>query len=136
MINGKVKWFDGKKGYGFVSNTASGDKDYFVHFSDIQTEGFKTLTEGQEVTFEIGEGKQGEVAKNVRATNQYGKDKTMTRKQFTEASGDFSLYGVFRFTSYMMSSVALYLEYFQVAAIAFGFGATLGFIRRLARIWE
>jgi CspA family cold shock protein len=69
MINGKVKWFDGKKGYGFVSDSASGDTDYFVHFSDIQSEGFKTLTEGQEVTFEIGEGKQGEVAKNVRATN-------------------------------------------------------------------
>ena len=69
MINGKVKWFDGKKGYGFVSDIASSDKDYFVHFSDIQTEGFKTLTEGQEVTFEIGEGKQGEVAKNVKAAN-------------------------------------------------------------------
>jgi hypothetical protein len=60
----------------------------------------------------------------------------MTRTQFTEASGDFSIYGVVRFTTYMMSSVALYLENFQVAAIAFGFGATLGFIRRLARIWE
>ena len=60
----------------------------------------------------------------------------MTRKQFTEASGDFSIYGVVRFTTYMMSSVALYLENFQVAAIAFGIGATLGFIRRLARIWE
>tara|TARA_Y100000310_G_C20263573_1_gene614753 strand:+ start:67 stop:249 length:183 start_codon:yes stop_codon:yes gene_type:complete len=60
----------------------------------------------------------------------------MNRKQFTEASGDFSLYGVARFTTYMMSAVALYLESFQVAAIAFGFGATLGFIRRLARIWE
>jgi len=60
----------------------------------------------------------------------------MTRKQFTEASGDFSLYGVARFTTYMMSAMALYLENFQVAAIAFGFGATLGFIRRLARIWE
>jgi len=60
----------------------------------------------------------------------------MNRKQFTEASDDFSLYGVARFTTYMMSAVALYLENFQVAAIAFGFGATLGFIRRLARIWE
>ena len=69
MINGKVKWFDGKKGYGFVSDTTSGDKDYFVHFSDIQIDGYKTLTEGQEVTFEIGEGKQGEVAKNVKAAN-------------------------------------------------------------------
>jgi hypothetical protein len=60
----------------------------------------------------------------------------MSRKEFIETSGDFTLYGVARFTSYMMSSVALYLENFQVAAIAFGFGATLGFIRRLARIWE
>ena len=48
----------------------------------------------------------------------------MTRNQFTESSGDFSLYGVARFTSYIMS------------AIAFGFGATLGFLRRIARIWE
>ena len=68
MINGKVKWFDGKKGYGFVSDTASDDKDYFVHFSEIQIDGFKTLTEGQEVTFEIGEGPKGTVAKNVKAT--------------------------------------------------------------------
>jgi CspA family cold shock protein len=69
MINGKVKWFDGKKGYGFVSDTASDDKDYFVHFSEIQIDGFKTLTEGQEVTFEIGEGPKGTVAKNVKAAN-------------------------------------------------------------------
>jgi hypothetical protein len=61
---------------------------------------------------------------------------TTERKQFTEASGDFSIYGVVRFTTYMMSSVALYMENFQIAAIAFGFGATLGFIRRVARIWE
>ena len=60
----------------------------------------------------------------------------MSRNQFIEASGDFSLYGVARFTSYIMSSIALYMENFQVAAIAFGFGATLGFIRRLARLWE
>ena len=60
----------------------------------------------------------------------------MNRKQFIESSGDFSLYGVARFTAYMMSSVALYLENFQVAAIAFGFGALLGFLRRIARIWE
>ena len=61
---------------------------------------------------------------------------TQERKQFIESSGDFSIYGVVRFTTYMMSSVALYLEDFQIAAIAFGFGATLGFIRRVARIWE
>ena len=68
MNEGKVKWFDSKKGYGFVSNI-SDDKDYFVHFSEIQNDGYKTLTEGQEVTFEIGEGKQGTVAKNVKAAN-------------------------------------------------------------------
>ena len=60
----------------------------------------------------------------------------MSRKEFIESSGDFSIYGVVRFTTYMMSAVALYLENFQIAAIAFGFGATLGFIRRIARIWE
>ena len=60
----------------------------------------------------------------------------MSKSKFVEARGNFSLYGVVRFTGYMMSAVALYMEDFQVAAIAFGFGATLGFIRRLSRIWE
>mgnify|MGYP001201949773 FL=1 len=69
MINGKVKWFDGKKGYGFVSDTASGEKDYFVHFSDIQGDNYRTLEEGQKITFEIGEGPKGPVAKNVKAAN-------------------------------------------------------------------
>ena len=66
MNKGKVKWFDGKKGYGFVANP-SDCKDYFVHFSEIQTDGFKTLEEGQKVEFEIGEGTKGAVAKNVKA---------------------------------------------------------------------
>ena len=60
----------------------------------------------------------------------------MTRQKFIESSNNFSIYGVVRFTLYMMSSVSLYVENLQVAAIAFGFGATLGFIRRVARIWE
>ena len=64
MNEGKVKWFDSKKGYGFVSDT-SDDKDYFVHFSEIQSDDFKTLDEGQKVSFEIGEGAKGAVAKNV-----------------------------------------------------------------------
>ena len=68
MNEGKVKWFDGKKGYGFVAETST-DTDYFVHFSEIQNDGYKTLTEGQEVTFEIGEGKQGTVAKNVKTVD-------------------------------------------------------------------
>jgi nitroreductase len=60
----------------------------------------------------------------------------MSRNEFIKESGDFSLYGVARFTSYILSATALYLENFQVAAIAFGFGALLGFLRRIARIWE
>jgi len=60
----------------------------------------------------------------------------MSRKEFIEASGDLSIYGVVRFTTYMMSATALYMENLQVAAIAFGFGALLGFLRRVARIWE
>ena len=68
MTTGTVKWFDAKKGYGFISDTATEDsKDYFVHFSEIQVEGFKTLEEGQKVEFEIGEGTKGAVAKNVKA---------------------------------------------------------------------
>ncbi len=65
MNEGKVKWFDSKKGYGFISNN-SDDKDYFVHFSEIQSDSFKTLEEGQKITFEIGESTKGAVAKNVK----------------------------------------------------------------------
>jgi CspA family cold shock protein len=68
MNEGKVKWFDSKKGYGFVSNI-SDDKDYFVHFSEIKIDGFKTLEEGQKITFDIGEGTKGPVAKNVKTLN-------------------------------------------------------------------
>ena len=60
----------------------------------------------------------------------------MTRKEKLNTQNEFSIYGVFRFTSYLISAVALYLGDLQIAAIALGFGATLGFIRRLARIWE
>jgi hypothetical protein len=60
----------------------------------------------------------------------------MTRKEKLETQSEFSIYGVFRFTSYLLSSVALYMGNLQVAAVALGFGATLGFIRRIARIWE
>ncbi|MBC8428403.1 cold-shock protein [bacterium] len=69
MNTGKVKWFDAKKGYGFISDTATDNaKDYFVHFSEIKTDGFRTLEEGQKVSFEIGDGQKGEVAKNVTTT--------------------------------------------------------------------
>jgi CspA family cold shock protein len=64
MTVGRVKWFDERKGYGFISRE-DGD-DIFVHFSEIQTEGFKTLTENQEVSFEIKEGPKGLQAANVQ----------------------------------------------------------------------
>jgi len=63
MNTGKVKWFNAEKGFGFIE-TAEGT-DVFVHFSAIQTEGFKTLEEGQAVTFEIVEGNRGPQAANV-----------------------------------------------------------------------
>ena len=69
MNTGTVKWFDTKKGYGFVSDSESNNKEYFVHFSEIQSDNFKTLEEGQKVTFEIGEGAKGPVAKNVTTTD-------------------------------------------------------------------
>lgn len=63
MNNGTVKWFNAEKGYGFISQE-SGD-DVFVHFSAIQGKGFKTLEEGQSVSFEIEEGPRGKQASNV-----------------------------------------------------------------------
>ena len=63
MSNGRVKWFNAEKGYGFISQE-SGD-DVFVHFSAIQGKGFKTLEEGQSVSFEIEEGPRGKQASNV-----------------------------------------------------------------------
>lgn len=51
MYNGTVKWFNAEKGYGFISSEEAGE-DVFVHFSAIQADGYKTLTEGQKVTFE------------------------------------------------------------------------------------
>jgi cold shock protein len=64
MEQGKVKWFNAEKGFGFIER-ATGD-DVFVHFSAIQSEGFKSLDEGQEVTFEVEQGQRGPQATNVR----------------------------------------------------------------------
>ena len=63
MTKGKVKWFSNQKGYGFI--TPEEGSDVFVHHTEIQGDGYKTLEEGQEVEFEIAEGPKGDQAKNV-----------------------------------------------------------------------
>ena len=64
MEQGKVKWFNAEKGFGFIER--EGGDDVFVHFSAIQSEGFKSLDEGQAVTFEVEQGQRGPQATNVR----------------------------------------------------------------------
>lgn len=62
-MQGRVKWFNPEKGYGFIE--VDNGKDVFVHYSEIKEEGFKTLEEGQEVEFDIVEGNRGPQAANV-----------------------------------------------------------------------
>ena len=64
MEHGKVKWFNSEKGFGFIER--EGGDDVFVHFSAIQGEGYKSLDEGQEVTFDIENGQRGPQATNVQ----------------------------------------------------------------------
>jgi CspA family cold shock protein len=65
MSQGKVKWFNDKKGYGFIT-AEGGSKDYFVHFSAIEGSGFKSLQEGDRVNFEIENGAKGQQAVKVK----------------------------------------------------------------------
>ena len=64
MAAGTVKWFNDSKGFGFITPENGGD-DLFAHFSAIQSKGFKTLTEGQRVTFDVGTGPKGQQAANI-----------------------------------------------------------------------
>ena len=64
LLSGTVKWFNNEKGYGFIQKEEGGE-DVFVHFSQINAEGHKSLNEGQAVTFEMGEGRKGPQAINV-----------------------------------------------------------------------
>ena len=66
MAQGTVKWFNSEKGYGFIER-ADGEGDIFVHYSEIQGNGFRTLEENQLVEFEVGQGTKGPQATGVRA---------------------------------------------------------------------
>ncbi|MHC4636044.1 MAG: cold-shock protein [Planctomycetota bacterium] len=66
MDTGTVKWFNEKKGFGFITPDGGGD-DVFVHYSSITSEGFKTLKEGQKVEYETSQGRKGPEATNVQA---------------------------------------------------------------------
>jgi cold shock protein len=68
MATGTVKWFNGEKGYGFIT-PEDGTKDLFVHFSAIQGDGYRTLNEGQKVEYEATQGQKGPQASNVRVIN-------------------------------------------------------------------
>ena len=67
MEQGKVKWFNADKGFGFIER--EGGEDVFVHFSAIQIDGYKSLDEGQSVTFEVEQGQRGLQATNVQKLN-------------------------------------------------------------------
>lgn len=65
MPTGTVKWFNNRKGYGFVVPDEQIDEDVFVHYSSIEMEGFKTLREGQKINFDLAEGPKGLHATNI-----------------------------------------------------------------------
>ena len=65
MAQGTVKWFNAEKGFGFIAQEDGGD-DVFVHYSDIQTQGYKSLDENQKVEFDVTQGPKGPQAENVR----------------------------------------------------------------------
>ena len=67
FMKGKVKWFNPEKGYGFI--VSEDGKDVFVHYSSIVSEGYKTLDENEEVTFDVEDGERGPLAKNVVRSN-------------------------------------------------------------------
>jgi CspA family cold shock protein len=68
MATGTVKWFNDAKGFGFITPDEGGE-DLFAHFSSVQAQGFKSLKEGQKVTFDVVQGPKGKQASNIRQTS-------------------------------------------------------------------
>lgn len=66
MAMGSVKWFDGDKGFGFIKPDIESNKDIFVHYSGIQGHGFRSLEEGQRVSYDVTDGPKGDQAANVQ----------------------------------------------------------------------
>ena len=73
MTNGKIKWFNPAKGYGFIEN-GTGGKDVFLHVSALEKAGISTLREGEEIEFEIGENRGKENAINIKKVDREGTD--------------------------------------------------------------
>ena len=84
MATGTVKWFDGKKGYGFIIPDGGGD-DLFVHYSNIQMDGFKELRDDEVVEYEVGEGPKGPQAVQVRVVVERLGKKAKSRTDETPA---------------------------------------------------
>ncbi len=80
LTKGKVKWFNDIKGFGFVCSLEDTKTDYFIHYSVINVEGYKSLAEGQEVTFEMLEGEKGPYATNVTPVGEILKRKNKKKK--------------------------------------------------------
>lgn len=83
MSEGTVKWFNSRKGYGFIA--AADGKDVFVHYSSIASEGYKTLEEGDPVTFDIVQGEKGPRAQNVVPLSPKTKEKKEEKPEKPEA---------------------------------------------------
>ncbi|MEO0144600.1 MAG: cold shock domain-containing protein [candidate division WOR-3 bacterium] len=80
-MKGKIRWFSSKKGYGFIDSEDG--RSIFVHYSDVQSEGYKTLNEGDEVTFDIQDTDKGPKAVNVVVTKRsFNKQKTRRNRKF------------------------------------------------------